>query len=251
MERENINYVKCGICGWKGRQITTSHLWLVHQIKAKDYKEMFPSLPMTCEETKTKIRNRIAPIQSEETKRKISETMKRVYHETDFPMKTQNQDQCGEKNPFYGKKHTEEFKKKHSRKTTKRLWEEYENGRVSPFKYLGIHNQPSQIEEMIEQQLSAFGFKFNYKIPFKKGAYYIDFALVESKIAIELDSLLHDLPKQKASDQRKDTLLESLGWKVFRVKFSMETNEEIFEKVKEILDENQIYPKKVFRRRSL
>lgn len=44
----------------------------------------------------------------------------------------------------------------------------------------------------------------------------MDFALVDRKVNIEIDGPFH--MGNSVSDQRRDTLLKSLGWKVIRVK---------------------------------
>ena len=46
--------------------------------------------------------------------------------------------------------------------------------------------------------------------------YFIDFAFVNEKIAIEIDGSQHLLPDRKAKDNKKDELLTSNGWKVIR-----------------------------------
>ena len=46
--------------------------------------------------------------------------------------------------------------------------------------------------------------------------YFIDFAFVNEKIAIEIDGSQHLLPDRKSKDNKKDELLTSNGWKVIR-----------------------------------
>lgn len=46
--------------------------------------------------------------------------------------------------------------------------------------------------------------------------YFIDFAFVNEKVAIEIDGSQHLLPDRKAKDDKKDELLTSNGWKVIR-----------------------------------
>ena len=47
--------------------------------------------------------------------------------------------------------------------------------------------------------------------------YYIDYAFVNEKVAIEIDGSQHKLSSRKNKDDKKDKLLISLGWKVYRV----------------------------------
>lgn len=272
---DDFDYVSCRICGWKGRQINAAHLWIVHQMKVKEYKEKFPDAPITCEFSKRKMQraqkksarenperlkahsekikqfwkipeNRAMLIEkmadrdppTDECKEKIRQSMKRVYQEGHV-LKSLNADQIGDKNPFYGKKHSQTSKNTMSEKATKRLKQEYANGRESAFKYLGLHNKKtSTYEAHINQYLSTLGFIKDLLVPFNKGAYYIDFALKSKMLAIEIDSKLHD--KTKERDEKKDKFLQSKGWKVVRVRFDKETPEEVLSMVKEVLNENQI-----------
>jgi len=47
--------------------------------------------------------------------------------------------------------------------------------------------------------------------------FFIDFAFEDQKIAVEIDGAQHNNPDVKEKDQRKDALLKSLGWRIFRV----------------------------------
>lgn len=48
--------------------------------------------------------------------------------------------------------------------------------------------------------------------------YKIDLADLENKLAIEIDGYSHNTYKQKIKDLKKDSILQSLGWKVLRFK---------------------------------
>lgn len=47
--------------------------------------------------------------------------------------------------------------------------------------------------------------------------YYIDFAFIDLKIAVELDGSQHLLPARKESDEKKDKLLLDKGWRILRI----------------------------------
>lgn len=47
--------------------------------------------------------------------------------------------------------------------------------------------------------------------------YFIDFAFVDIMLAVEIDGSQHELPERKESDNKKDELLKSKGWRIFRV----------------------------------
>lgn len=66
----------------------------------------------------------------------------------------------------------------------------------------------------------------------KVGKYFIDFAIVEKLVAIEIDGQQHEKPDRILSDLKKDEYLSSLGWKVFRIKWP---HENIIESTKKIL----------------
>lgn len=216
----NENYIICKICGWKGRQITTGHL-KEHNIKAENYKQMFPGAEMTCLATR-KLTSQAAKKrqpQTEEKKKRISESMKKVYRETNFSLRLQNEDQEGEKNSFFNKRHTEETKKEIGKKSTEWLLQAYQSGnKISPFSWLGQGNQMSQNEIEIYRLLKPLGFIFDYPIPFSKGRYLIDFAYLERKTGIEIDSPLHNDTVER--DKRKDKYLAEKGWKIYRIKIS-------------------------------
>jgi len=68
------------------------------------------------------------------------------------------------------------------------------------------------------------------------GRYFVDFALLEHKIAIEIDGQQHNKPERIKSDERKDALLKKEGWKVFRIKWP---NNNIIDGLKKILQTMQ------------
>lgn len=63
----------------------------------------------------------------------------------------------------------------------------------------------------------------------KEGKYFIDLALPERRIAIEIDGQQHE--KRKQSDFNKDLYLISRGWKVFRIKYPEQNIKTEIEKI--------------------
>lgn len=74
--------------------------------------------------------------------------------------------------------------------------------------------------------------KVNYEREHPFGKYFIDFAIIKDKIAIEIDGQQHNLKERIESDNKKDKLLKSEGWKIFRIKYPKEN---IRNKIKEII----------------
>jgi len=74
---------------------------------------------------------------------------------------------------------------------------------------------PSTLEEKMERTLDLAGIKFEREIKFKR--FHVDFLLRDIKTVIECDGeYWHLNPKIQNRDKRKDKLLKSLGYKVFR-----------------------------------
>lgn len=55
--------------------------------------------------------------------------------------------------------------------------------------------------------------------------FYVDFAFVNIKLAIEIDGSQHNNEDRKKSDEKKDELLNSLGWKVIRITANVVMND--------------------------
>lgn len=68
----------------------------------------------------------------------------------------------------------------------------------------------------------------------KEGPYFIDFAFLEKKVALEVDGKQHWEDQDRAErDKQKDDLLKKNGWKVFRIKWYNPINEK---------NKNKLYP---------
>lgn len=74
-------------------------------------------------------------------------------------------------------------------------------------------------EKMFMKFLEEKGYSSKYLIhrEYSVFPYFIDFAFVEPKIAIEIDGSQHLLPERKVRDEKKDALLIEQGWKVIRI----------------------------------
>ena len=70
-----------------------------------------------------------------------------------------------------------------------------------------------------------------YEREFHIGKYFIDFLIESRKIAIEIDGQQHKLDERKKIDREKDKLLNSLGYKVFRISYPEENIKESIRKI--------------------
>jgi very-short-patch-repair endonuclease len=66
---------------------------------------------------------------------------------------------------------------------------------------------------------------FHFRRQPQIGAYYADFACHRAKLIIELDGSHHDLPEQGDYDAQRTRFLESVGYRVIRLR-NIEANEE-------------------------
>ena len=130
-----------------------------------------------------------------------------------------------------------EWREKVSRSTCKAMRDptvrqKHLQGLARAFAQHGVNFQggngqgPVEIIKLLEPVLTPAGFLREYIVPTKYQStshlppthYKIDFAHPQEKIAIELDGPCHRNLKQRAKDEKKTQVLESLGWKVVRIK---------------------------------
>ena len=74
--------------------------------------------------------------------------------------------------------------------------------------------------------------KVDYEREYPIQKYFIDFAIPRLRIAIEIDGQQHKLKERKMVDDKKDLLLQSMGWKVYRISYP---EENIKDRIKNIL----------------
>lgn len=75
-----------------------------------------------------------------------------------------------------------------------------------------------------------------YKIDFLAGKYFIDFAIRDKKIALEIDGKQHEQQERKESDARKDKFLKNNDWLVYRIKWKSINNLKGREYIKNEID---------------
>lgn len=129
-------------------------------------------------------------------------------------------------------KHTEESKQKLSKLRLKYMKEHPEDT------VWRKRNEPSYPEKCFIKFLEDNGYAQKYYIEreYSVFPYYIDFAFVNEKIAVEIDGSQHILDEQrKKRDKKKDELLNSLGWSV--VRFTENTAKTDWVTMKAVLDD--------------
>jgi very-short-patch-repair endonuclease len=72
--------------------------------------------------------------------------------------------------------------------------------------------------------------------------YFIDFAFIDLKIAVEIDGSQHKLEERKQSDIKKDKLLKKNGWRVLRIEATNLYHEidKVFEQLDIFINESSI-----------
>jgi very-short-patch-repair endonuclease len=98
----------------------------------------------------------------------------------------------------------------------------------------------SYAEEYVTKILNKNGLTEgkNYEFEYRQNKWFIDFAFVEDKIAIEIDGKQHNYPDRKIKDAEKDTWLTKNGWTVYRIKWrkpSKETRKHLLTRLNNIL----------------
>jgi very-short-patch-repair endonuclease len=115
-----------------------------------------------------------------------------------------------------GRKHSQETKEKISKARRKYLTE---NPDMVPYKLNHYSKGPSYPERYWKKILNKAN--INYVEQYQIHTYQLDFALVERKIDIEIDGDQHYLDQRIVeSDKRRNEYLESLGWKIIRIRWS-------------------------------
>jgi len=82
--------------------------------------------------------------------------------------------------------------------------------------------------------------KYSIKREYSVFPYFIDFAFLNEKVAVEIDGSQHLLPERKLKDSEKDDLLISNGWNVIRIsEYKIKTEiENVFVEILQVLNKN-------------
>lgn len=128
-------------------------------------------------------------------------------------------------------KHTEESKSKLREKRLAFM-------KAHPEQTAWRQKNMSYPEEMFLKFLNERGYadKFLIQREYSIFPYFIDFAFVDLKIAIEIDGSQHLLQERKAKDELKDALLIENGWRVIRIAES--SVKEDWDSIQRVLDDH-------------
>ena len=145
-----------------------------------------------------------------------------------------------EANKLAHKKYPDNFK--HTEESKKILREKrLEFMKNNPDKTAWRLSNVSYPEKLFIDYVESNGLDKKYSIirEYSVFPYFIDFAFVNQMVAIEIDGSQHLLPERKERDDKKDKLLNELGWLVIRVseKEIKIDIKEVFDKIVSILNE--------------
>lgn len=76
---------------------------------------------------------------------------------------------------------------------------------------------PSYAERFFMKVLTNNGVQYKRDLPV--GRWFIDFAIENRRIALEIDGKQHEWPERKIKDAEKDKYLTEIGWRVHRIKW--------------------------------
>lgn len=148
--------------------------------------------------------------------------------------KTRN---TSEANKLAHKKHPERYK--HTEESKSKLREKrLAFMKAHPEQTAWRQKNMSYPEEMFLKFLNERGYadKFLIQREYSIFPYFIDFAFVDLKIAIEIDGSQHLLQERKAKDELKDALLIENGWRVIRIAES--SVKEDWDSIQRVLDDH-------------
>jgi very-short-patch-repair endonuclease len=143
-----------------------------------------------------------------------------------------------ESNKLAHKKYPEKFK--HSDETKKKLREiRLDFMKSNPEKTAWRLSNVSYPEKLCIEYIEKNGLDKKYSIvrEYSVFPYFIDFAFLNEMVAVEIDGSQHLLPERKERDNKKDKLLNDLGWLVVRIsEKEIKTNiENVFNEIISIL----------------
>lgn len=161
---------------------------------------------MTGQEPKLKNR-RVCGFESFD-KNKLKEVSKKGANT--IKQKYKNGELCGS---FTGKKHSESTKEKIREARFKYLSDGKQHGAFDKSKKTYLEKWFDEF--LIENQLyNIYNIKYNYSVY----PYFLDYAFIDLMLDVELDGSFHyKYEKNILHDNKRNTILENNGWKIFRI----------------------------------
>lgn len=155
-------------------------------------------------------------------------------HKSFWPIKT-SQIYCSKKCGALGRTISDETREKLRQVQLKLIDEGRHTGWQSRSKC-----KKSYAEEYVTKILQKNGIieGQDYEFEFRQNKWFIDFAFVKNKIAIEIDGKQHNYPDRKAKDKEKDSWLIANGWIVYRIQWNrptLETRKHLLNQLNQIL----------------
>ena len=144
-------------------------------------------------------------------------------------------------NKLAHKKYPEKFK--HTEESKKIMREKrLEFMKNNPEKTAWRLSNVSYPEKLCIEYIEKNGLDKKYSIvrEYSVFPYFVDFAFLNEMVAVEIDGSQHLLPERKERDNKKDKLLNDLGWLVIRIsEKEIKTNiENVFNEIVSILKDN-------------
>lgn len=218
--------VSCRVCGSHFKQISTGHA-AYHGMTVAEYRKEFPTAPIMSQQMRDdKSKSMKKYCEREDVKELYNSRMKKFWSDKDnhtrmcdsFKQRPKQSNEVIEQI-------SQTMKLRYAEGSKLKELNESDNmrNRINPLEKLGRHCNMSSTETFAYGLLQPYGFLPNYTVPClesNKGNFYVDFALPNIKLAIELDSEIHDKPDIVERDLRKTTGLQNLGWTLFRLKFN-------------------------------
>lgn len=218
--------VCCRLCGKHFKQFSTSHASR-HDITVAEYREKFPTAPIMSQMLRdNKSKNMKKFCEDDEVKKSYSSRAKNFWNNKDNHARMRNSfKQRPKQSNEVVEQISQTMKQRYAEGSKLKLLNESDNmrNRTNPLTNLGRCGTSSSTEIFADNILKPYGFLHNYTVPCiesNKGYFYIDFALPEIKLAIELDSEIHSKDFVIERDSRKTNGLQNLGWTLFRINFN-------------------------------
>lgn len=241
MYKDTDSFVVCQICGKEYKQIGTGHV-KSHNLTMAQYRLQFPNAPLVCKAKKDVARSTMkAYAQKEGVLTKYRQRAKKFWSDPDNKVRMcESFKKRPKQSDIVIKKISDTMKKRYAEGSKLKQMNDLDNfsNRLNPLIKLGRYKQLSSMETFVFNILKPYGFMVNFPVvsnESRKRFFYIDFALPDKKIGIELDSEIHDKESVMECDIRKNKGLINLSWRLFRIRFNSRSARKFIKVQEELL----------------